>query len=105
MAELVLTDVDEDVIHHLEERARSHGRTPAEEARVILKEVLCARHPDPWAAADAIYDRLAASGRTFSDSADLLREDRDPRRDPGVRPREDPCQSGATPPAHHQGAE
>jgi len=34
-------------------------------------------HPDAWEAVDAINDRLAASGRKFSDSADLLREDRD----------------------------
>lgn len=30
-----------------------------------------------WSLVDAIHDRLTASGRTFSDSADLLREDRD----------------------------
>jgi hypothetical protein len=29
-----------------------------------------------WTLVDVIYDRLAASARTFSDSADLLREDR-----------------------------
>jgi uncharacterized protein (DUF433 family) len=32
--------------------------------------------PDPWASVDAVYERLAASGRTFSDSAELLRSDR-----------------------------
>ncbi len=77
MAELVLTDVDEGVFQHLQERARSHGRTPAEEARAILVDALRGNHADPWAAVDAIYGRLAATGRTFSDSADLLREDRD----------------------------
>jgi antitoxin (DNA-binding transcriptional repressor) of toxin-antitoxin stability system len=30
-----------------------------------------------WAAVDAIYQRLQKSGKGFSDSADLLREDRD----------------------------
>ena len=29
-----------------------------------------------WGPVDAIHDRLSASGRTFSDSVDLLREDR-----------------------------
>jgi plasmid stability protein len=77
MAELVLTDVDDSVLQHLQERARSHGRTPAEEARVILVCALCGNRADPWSAVDAIYDRLDASGRTFSDSADPLREDRD----------------------------
>ena len=76
MAELVLTDVD-DFLHELQERAARHGRTPAEEARAILAEALHGQRPDVWAPVDAIYRRLAASGRTFSDSADLLREDRD----------------------------
>jgi plasmid stability protein len=77
MAELVLTNVDDIVLHHLQERATRHGRTPAEEARAILAEVLRGKHLDVWAPVDAIYRRLAASGQTFSDSADLLREDRD----------------------------
>jgi plasmid stability protein len=77
MAELVLTDVADDVFHQLQERATSHGRTPAEEAKAILSEAFHGRGQDDWAQVDAIYRRLAASGRTFSDSADLLREDRD----------------------------
>jgi hypothetical protein len=77
MAELVLTDVDTVVLLHLQKRAARRGRTPAEEAKAILAEALREQSPDVWAPVDAIYHRLAASGRTFSDSADLLREDRD----------------------------
>jgi plasmid stability protein len=77
MAELVLSDVDDRILQDLQERARCHGRTPAEEARAILEEVLRSKRPGGWTAVDAIYRHLAASGRTFSDSADLLREDRD----------------------------
>ncbi len=77
MAELVLTEVDDIVLHHLQERARRHGRTPAEEAGAILVEALRDQRLDVWGSVDAIYHHLAASGRTFSDSADLLREDRD----------------------------
>ena len=77
MAELVLTDVDEVVLHHLRERATRHGRTSTEEAKAILVEALRGQESDAWAAVDTIYQRLAASGRTFGDSADLLREDRD----------------------------
>jgi hypothetical protein len=37
-----------------------------------------ARQPiDPWAAINAFRERLAASGRVFSDSTELIREDRD----------------------------
>ena len=77
MAELVLTDVDDDVFHRLRDLATRHGRTPEREAEAILVEALCSIQSDPWAAVDAIYHRLADSGRTFSDSAELLREDRD----------------------------
>ena len=77
MAELVLTDVDDVVLYHLTERATRHGRTPAQEAKAILAEVVRCQHPEVWASVDEIYNRLATSGRTFSDSAELVREDRD----------------------------
>ncbi len=77
MAELVLTDVDETVLNNLQERAARHGRTPDQEAKAILAESLGGTRRDAWASVDAIYNRLAASGRTFSDSAKLLRKDRD----------------------------
>jgi len=76
MAELVLTDVEHDVLDQLQMRATRHGRTPAEEAKAILSEALHGKGPEVWSPVDAIYDRLLATGRTFSDSADLLREDR-----------------------------
>ncbi len=76
MAELVLTDVDETVLHNLQERALRDGRTPDQEAKAILAESLGGTRRDAWASVDAIYNRLAASGRTLSDSAKLLRKDR-----------------------------
>ncbi len=77
MQELVLTEVADVVLNDLRVRATRHGRTPAEEAKAILAEALRGKGHDVWAPVDAIYRRLAASGRTFTDSADLLREDRD----------------------------
>ncbi|OAI47974.1 hypothetical protein AYO44_08270 [Planctomycetaceae bacterium SCGC AG-212-F19] len=76
MAELILTNVDNLVLHNLEKRATRHGRTPAEEAKEILADALRGERPDGWTGVDTIYERLAGSGRSFSDSADLLREDR-----------------------------
>ena len=35
------------------------------------------RPADPWAAINAFRERLAASGRVFTDSVELIREDRD----------------------------
>lgn len=77
MAELVLTGLDNATLHELQQRATSHGRTPEEEAEAILAAVLNGKSQEDWAPVDAIYSRLAASSRSFSDSADLLREDRD----------------------------
>jgi len=77
MAELVIRDIEETVFGRLQLRAKNHGRTTADEARLIIEEALSDRPADAWAGVDAIRERLAASGRTFSDSAELLREDRD----------------------------
>ena len=71
MPELILTDVDGVVFHELQARATRHGRTLPEEAKAILSAVLRGERGDLWAPVDAIYERLAASGRTFGDSADL----------------------------------
>lgn len=77
MQNLVLTDVDDTVLLYLRERAARHGRTLTEEAKAVLAEALRTEGHDVWAPVDAIYQRLAASPQTFSDSAELLREDRD----------------------------
>lgn len=77
MQELVLTDVDDVVLDDLRQRAAQHGRTPAEEAKAILSEALRSKQAGVWAPVDAIYQRLADSGRSFTDSGELLREDRD----------------------------
>jgi antitoxin FitA len=77
MSQLMLSELDDSTIVSLEKRAKSNGRTPAEEAKAILRDALACRPPTPWAGVDAIYNRLAESGRTFSDSVELLREDRD----------------------------
>ena len=75
MTELLITGVDGFVLDRLREHATRHGRTPAEEAKAILVETLSAAE-DVWQPVDDIFRRLEESGPTFSDSVDLLREDR-----------------------------
>lgn len=77
MPELVIPDLDETVLRHLREQAASHGRTTAAEARRILEEALQPKKQEIWSQVNTLREKLAASGRTFSDSADLIREDRD----------------------------
>ncbi len=77
MEELVLTDLDTHLLYQLQRRAASHGRTPAEEAKAVLAQALHASQTKAWGPVDAFCDQLAVSGRKFSDSASLLREDRE----------------------------
>jgi plasmid stability protein len=77
MSNLVIPNVDESLVERLSQRAAAHGRTPAIEAKAILQEAL---EPSPamaWEQVNAIRERLLASGAAFSDSAHLVREDRD----------------------------
>jgi antitoxin FitA len=76
MSQLTLNDVDDSVWTKLREQAAAHCLTPEAEAKAILSQALVKDEPDPWAAVDAIRERLAASGRAFSDSAQLIAEDR-----------------------------
>ena len=75
MATILISDVAETVFFRLHELAKSHGRTPEAEAKAILEEQL---HAAPvasvWDQVNAFRDRLAASNRPFSDSAELLRD-------------------------------
>jgi plasmid stability protein len=77
VADLIIPDVEEVVLQRLQEEARRHGRTAEAEARSILAGVLQPRRADVWDRVNALRRQLAASGRTFSDSTELLREDRD----------------------------
>jgi plasmid stability protein len=77
MPELVIHDVEEVVLASLRDRASAHGRTAEAEAKVILGEALQARDKHAWRAVNELREKLRASGRIFSDSTELLREDRD----------------------------
>ncbi|HVJ69345.1 MAG TPA: hypothetical protein VM510_15270 [Caulifigura sp.] len=47
------------------------------EVEVVLRPRATAGGNDaPWAAIDAFHENLAATGRTFGDSVELIREDR-----------------------------
>ncbi|HUY87853.1 MAG TPA: hypothetical protein VMV10_03870 [Pirellulales bacterium] len=77
MSNLLIPDVEESVIERLRQRAAAHGRTPAVEAKVILQEALQPPPAAGWQQVNATRNELAASGGDFSDSAALIREDRE----------------------------
>jgi antitoxin FitA len=77
MSQLLIPDVDPRMLVQLRQRASQHGRTLEDEVKTILESVSTPSATSDRAAVDAIRRRLADSGRQFSDSAQLVREDRE----------------------------
>lgn len=87
MGHLTLNIRDDALIERLKSRAEAHGRSVEEEHQELLREVL----GTPVQAADfwerAAQARARLSGRTFPDTTQMIREDRDRRA--GLIPDED----------------
>lgn len=77
MSQLLIPNVAESLLQQLQQRAVRHGRSVETEARTILEDALRPDTAKVWAEIDAFREQLAASGQTFSDSTELIREDRD----------------------------
>ncbi|WP_448191147.1 FitA-like ribbon-helix-helix domain-containing protein [Azospirillum sp. sgz301742] len=83
MGHLTLNIRDDELIGRLKSRAAAHGRTLEEEHQEILREVLQtpvqppASGPDFWELAAQRRERLR--GRTFPDTTQMIRDDRDRR--------------------------
>lgn len=77
MAQVLVRNLNEKVVARLKKRAATRGRSLQAEVKIILEEAAQEDAADFWKAADRIREQLKRSGRTFSDSADLIREDRD----------------------------
>jgi plasmid stability protein len=74
MMELVLHDVDQNLIERLATRALQTGRSVEDEAKALLQESVGLSRTRAAEAARRI--RASYGGRKFSDSAELIREDR-----------------------------
>ena len=76
MAQVLVRQLDDKVVDRLKKRAKEHGRSLQSEVKTILEEAV----PDyeaAWKRIEGFRQRLKKSGRRFSDSAALIREDRD----------------------------
>jgi antitoxin FitA len=76
MAQVLVRDLDESTVERLKERARQHGRSLQAEAKAILQEAAAMFTMEEALANSKDWHRRLA-GRKHSDSAALLREDRD----------------------------
>lgn len=78
MTDVLIRDVPDDSLESLKRRAEKNRRSLQQELLSIVEAAARATdHQSAGRVADVIRERLAATGRTFSDSSDLLREDRD----------------------------
>jgi len=75
MPDLMIADVDSSLVELLEERAARHGRSPEAEHRAILESTLRGERAAFAATAARLVSELR--GRTFTDSAEMIRADRD----------------------------
>jgi antitoxin FitA len=78
MTQLILNDVDPLILEKLKMRAVTHQRSLEEELKAILQEVVEAEQSAKMSEfrEQAAQIRQAMSGQTYSDSAELVREDR-----------------------------
>jgi len=77
MAQVLVRNLDDKVVAGLKKRAQKRGQSLQAEVKRILEEAAEFDPSDAWKAADHIYQKLKKSGRTFTDSTKLIREDRD----------------------------
>lgn len=75
MAQILVRGLDDGVVEQLKKRARREGRSLQSEVKTILEQAAQLDMDAALKLAAAI--RRGFAGRTFSDSADLIREDRD----------------------------
>jgi len=76
MAQVLVRQLNDKVVERLKKRAKEHGRSLQSEVKTILEEAV----PDydgAWKRIAKFQKTLKQSGRKFSDSATLIREDRD----------------------------
>ncbi len=76
MATVLVRDLDPEVVARLKARAEERGRSLQKELKAILEE---AAAKPTWEEARREIERVRQrfAGRTFSDSTELVREDRD----------------------------
>jgi plasmid stability protein len=76
MAQVLVRQLNDKVVDRLKKRAKEHGRSLQSEVKTILEDAV----PDyerAWKRIDSLRLRLKRSSRKFSDSAGLIRQDRD----------------------------
>lgn len=74
---VLIRDLNDDTVETLKKRASERNRSLQAELKAIVEEAAAQDWSKTWAAADRIFEELRRSGQKFSDTTQLLREDRD----------------------------
>jgi hypothetical protein len=77
MANVLVRDLDDDILKRLKAAAKAHGRSLQAEIHDVLRSASARSLADTRRLSNRWLKRLGAV--THSDSADLIREDRDAR--------------------------
>lgn len=76
MPQILVRQLDNKVVDRLKKQAKEHGRSLQSEVKTILEEAVT-DYETAWKRIEGFRKRLSRSGRTFTDSATLIRENRD----------------------------
>ena len=76
-SQLLVREVPLEVVEALKRRAAEHGRSAEAEHRLILEEALRPGRTDFWEEAAKLREEMR--GRQWTNSTDLIRQDRDER--------------------------
>jgi len=77
MSQLLVRNLNDDVVASLKQRAKLNHRSLQAEVTHILENAVKAQNTVFWGSAIEIRENLSAAKYSFSDSADLVREDRE----------------------------
>jgi len=73
MAQIIVRSLDDDVVEALKKRAERNNRSLEAEVRNILEQASEQLSWDEaWERVDAFREQMKKSGRTFSDSGEML---------------------------------
>jgi len=75
MAQILVRDLGDEVVESLKNRARQEGRSLQSQAKLILEQASVVDMETMRRRLDEFRKRFG--GRRFSDSAEMIREDRD----------------------------
>ncbi len=77
MPQLLVRNLQKEIVESLKQRAKANHRSLQAELALILENAAKVQPNSFWKHSASIREQLAQSKKSFSDSTELIREDRD----------------------------